>query len=879
MPINMIDKATGQAVPMTAEQAEQAFKAGTHGLPGGQQVPIRAPDHSLGKLDPEKSQGALAQGAHFIDPEEYRAAELHEKYGGLGATVAAGGEALARGVSVGLSDPIAVGVGRLVGGDKTAEAVRQHLADEREEHPYLSTGMEALGAVAPVLLSGGEAAAPEAAVLGADAARTARALSGVADGVRTLGVVPRGIAAAGDAAEGLAARMLGATSETTLGKAGQAAAKMAARSVAEGGLFGAGQAESDATLENKPLTVEKLTTSIGHSALYAGAIGLGLGGLGSLAAEGGQRLLGALAPKLDDMAGEQAFKWLAPKNAVTKEAIARGGGESAVGQTLMDEVIRPTVEEKGLAALRMDPDEKVAAIEKAVEKKGAEIGAKVDGFPSATIPLADMIAPIDQRIASFANKVGGEDKVAGLQKLKTSLYKVFGGAPDLGELTAMGRTAAADAGLKSGTEAWTQYVDDYVAQGMSEHAARLDEMQVPLAKAIEQRRALQQITYEETKALDPKLRVQLLRQVTGVRGDLEEKALNEASKDMGGAAGDELRALNKQFQQLKIAEDAARSTQASYATNRNFSLTDYGVGLSGAHALMGGHPAGALGIGGMLLHRELRHHANAYAAILLDRLGTMGGLSRAVQEVDEQVDRAVSQAVSSKRPRLGRVYHGSTDKRYEEEKGRVQQIAALTSAAAGAHLDTQYRALQTHLPDTAAAAQEHAKTVAAFLASKLPHQEAPLSATPQLDKRVESAEDKARFLRYVDAAEGGMPHVMKRLAAGRLTPEDMETAEQCFPHSLAEGRAKVSASLAERTKPVDYQRKLQLTMFMGQPMDATLAPKFIYGMQDTLAKAMPAPKPPAQQQPKSRRGAASSRVSQQVAKSMQTPTERAMESA
>jgi hypothetical protein len=877
----LVDAQGNVSVPTDLEAARRQFLAGTHTIRAAGPVPGRDEQGRPVTVAPEHLQQFLQAGGQLATHEDIRQAELDAKYGGIGGTALAGVEGVGRGLSLGVLDPVAVGGARLFGGDKAAEAVRTHLAEEKEAHPWVSGAGEVAGAIAPVLLSAGAAAPEEIGVLGgarvAAGLEEASTLGRVAQGVRTLGVLPRGVNAAGDLAEHAASGLLGATADTVLGRAGQSAAKTAARSIVEAGLMGAGQAYSEATLENKPLTAEKLATSVGHSMFYGGLLGFGLGGAGKLVAEGGQALIGKLSPKLDELAGEQAFKWLAPKNAVTKEAIARAGGTEEVGRVVLDDVMRPLIEERGMGALRMDPEEKLDAIRAAVDKAGKAIGEKIAGYSEATVKLEDMINPIDARINEFAQKVGGEDKVNALQKLKTSMLRIFAGAPDLSELTAMGRTAAADEGLVAGSEPWKQFVDEYVGASMTDHADRAMQMHVPLAQAVEQRRALQQLAFQETKALDPHLRVQLLRDVSREWGDLETSALNKASEAEGKAAGDELRDLNKRYQRLKLAEDAAESTQASYATNRNFSMSDYLTGIGpGMTALAAGHPVGAaVALGSTLAHRELRHHGNAYAAILLDRLGTWGGMARAVQDVDEQVGRAVTQAVSGKRIKLGRVFHtSSSEDRYEKERERVTQMAALSSSVVAPHLQAQTRPLTTHAPETGTLVHQHVETVRSFLASKVPAHDPGLSATPQLHKDVTSAEDRIRFLRYVDAAEGGLPHVMKRLAAGRLTPEDVETADRCFPHSLVEAQAKVSAELAGRKKPVDYQAKLQLSLFMQRPLDPTLDGHFTLDVQQLYAASTPQPKPAGAPPRRGSPGRGPAHL--QVGKSMQTLTEKAM---
>ena len=128
-------------------------------------------------------------------------------------------------------------------------------------------------------------------------------------------------------AEHAVSGVLGA-SDTVLGGAARAAAKAATRGIVEGGLFGAGQGISESTLDNQPLTAEKLFSSIGHGSLMGGLLGGAVGGAGNLAAEGASHLLGGFSEKLDEAAGEQAVEVARPAQEVQRpghEARGRHG--------------------------------------------------------------------------------------------------------------------------------------------------------------------------------------------------------------------------------------------------------------------------------------------------------------------------------------------------------------------------------------------------------------------------------------------------------------------------------------------------------------------------------------------------------------------------
>lgn len=907
--ITMVSR-EGKVVQVPREQATQAFLSGQAGFAKGQEIHVVGEDGKVGKVAPEHAQAVLSAGGRIASEEEYRKAALDAKYGGVGGTLASGGEGVARGLSLGVSDPLAVGAGRLLGGEKGAESVREHLRQEKEAHPLLSTGAELLGAAAPIVLSGGAAAPEEAAGLAArggaaalGAADAGSVLGSIGEGVKTLGALPRGVSALGDISEHALSGVLGSTSQTVLGRAAQAAAKGAVRGITEGSLFGAGQAVSEGTLDND-LTAEKLFTTVGHGALMGGLLGGALTGAGKLAAEGASSVLGKVAGPLDEAAGEQAWKWLDPLKKYSDQATKRAGGTDAVGRTVFDEVLRPLVEEKGLAAAAISNDEKYELVQKALDAKGKAIGDLVEGHAHAAVPLEDMLRPIQERIEQFAGRVGGEDKVAALNKLKASVQRVLGAGEDTSapiEDQLAGHVAGSpehDAVLlKNGyvrrtpeeLGAHLRANPDVLAKSANgslpleathiapEVAAERAPAMVPIADAIKQRRALQQLAFEESKSLDPNLRVQLLRDVSGEWNRIEEEALNKVSKEAGeGLAGTQLRDLNKTYQQLRIASDALETNTARYATNRNLSLTDYLVGAAHAPSmLLAGHPMAAAGaLATSVAHKALRAHGNAYAALMLDRLSTMGGASKAAAEFDGVVDREIDRALAGTTNRLGRrmprafqTSSGDSQARFEKEEGRVRQVAAMSPGLIGAHLQDQHAQLATHMPGVAAQMQAQAKASNAYLASKLPPSQLggqTGSLTPQLDKDRTSAPDKAKFLRAVDAVEGGPPEIMKRFAQGKMTPEDVEVLQKLYPHSYEEIRTKVASKCAERKTPLSYQQRIRFGTLFNLPTDPTLQPAFVMQIQHSYVTHPHAPEGDGGQKPAGRRAPASLSISRSL---------------
>lgn len=238
-------------------------------------TPIVVPKAAVPELD--------RSGGRVMSPGEEKGArreiELGDKYGqGVGGiaegTIGPLLAGAARGISVGTSDEALLQAAELLGGHAGREAVRQRLNDYKEAQPILSTGAE-LGGIAAASLMGDEAA---------------------------LGAAPRAIGRLGAGAESITAKMLGG------GALGRGAGVLA-RGAVEGGVYGAGQALSESSLNDTPLTAEALVGGAGHGAM-GGMIASGLVGAGGALFKGLRPPKGAAAA-LDNLA-ERTYGEAAP---------------------------------------------------------------------------------------------------------------------------------------------------------------------------------------------------------------------------------------------------------------------------------------------------------------------------------------------------------------------------------------------------------------------------------------------------------------------------------------------------------------------------------------------------------------------------------------
>ena len=268
--MQMVDK-SGKLVDVPDDKTQEAFASGQYGFKKGSRVPVVNQAGEVGTIDASTAQQAFADGVRPATGEEVKSAELEAKFGGAGSTVAAGAIGVGRGLTLGLSDPLALGVAGLVGGHGAREKTREYLEGQKDAHPVASVAGEVAGAIAPVLLSGGAGAAAEAGE-GISLAR------GAAQGIKTIGSLPRAAAGLGEAAEHVAAGIVGHGAESVLGRVAQRGVATAAQAGAEGALYGAGATISEASLGDEELTAEKLLAGAKHGAMLGAITGGVLGG-------------------------------------------------------------------------------------------------------------------------------------------------------------------------------------------------------------------------------------------------------------------------------------------------------------------------------------------------------------------------------------------------------------------------------------------------------------------------------------------------------------------------------------------------------------------------------------------------------------------------
>ena len=891
-------------------------------LPTPGRIPIITRDGQYGTIPEDQLADALKMGASVATTQERdRAdaeAEARAQFGAL-TTPVAGLAAGARGLTLGLSDyALQKGAG-LVGADehKTGRVLR----GLEQAAPIVSGATELLGNVLPVAFTGGAGAAAEGAARAGEAGLARTALKVASAPVRAASELGAG-------AGRLLERGIGEAGErTVLGRLGTGLASAGVSGAVEGGLYGAGSAISESVLEDKDLTAEELLASMGGAALFGGALGslssapfLGAGEAirgakaagtalartaeeaapvlsdafrrggakaSELAKEGIELAKGAVdlndpqsllsradaavsdtlldADKLKAMSNEQAARITYGRKKFVDEANARikagPNGEAAgwegVGEVLKNAGIVDV--KKGVMENAMTLEQAAEKIGKAVDDRGASIGDLTKNS-AATVKVGDVAGAIEKEINAFRGKAGFESIVATLEDYRDSLYHQFGAyvKPD-GTLSKK---------LQIGKE-------------------------IPLADLNVQRKALDDLMYREQKALDPKLRVEGLRNIRGGLKDLERDAIIREGR-IDAKAYD---TLNREYQALRIAQDATDDSISRGGANRSVGATDYLAFVGGA---AGG---GAVGGAAMALANKIaRERGSGAASVFLHNLAETKSLVRAAKMAGADVQAAgmkalpqakalaakaapiaeramvqVEDAVQAMRRsqvleevakrgagvradiakvattiassgakglkvasdvrRIGALRGYLTYEAYEKRRKEIEAMKD-TPGLVDEGLGKRLGGVVAAAPELGFALAMQAGHIVDYLASKLPPSDVdPYTLTPfaRAAKSRELSAAQVRFMRAAAVADD--PRVaLRHLEAGTLSIDEADALRVAWPRIYESTRNAILQSFAERDPklgPLPYQKQVQLSIMFDAPTSRSLTGDFIQSMQET----------------------------------------------
>lgn len=152
------------------------------------------------------------------------------------------------------------------------------------------------------------------------------------------------------------------------------------------------------------------------------------------------------------------------------------------------------------------------------------------------------------------------------------------------------------------------------------------------------------------------------------------------------------------------------------------------------------------------------------------------------------------------------------------------------SPGAQEELDAQLSSVAQSDPVLAKGLSESAKRKLEFLANaapKLPVSAAGLRGT----KAMPPSAEMAKFLRQAKIVDDPL-HILDVIAAGKLTDDEAKAMQDVYPDMYEEMQAKYLEKLSEKKKPNPYWKRLQMSIFFGQPMDPSLSPSVLKVLQE-----------------------------------------------
>lgn len=345
--------------------------------------------------------------------------ERIQKYSTTGQAIAAGAEAAADWLTIGLSTKA----------EELAGITPEEIKARAELNPIASGVGSAVGLIGPALLTGGISAeaqlAGKTAALAAEAAGAGRAAQALAAG-RAAAMAPAAsklAKAASFTAPGLATRAgagLSAVSSALMpatgavGKALSATAASAIGNAGENALLEAGNAAGDAMLGDPDLTAESFVHRVGLSALLGGAVGAGIVGVpvGSRAlrdAVRGTETAKKYAEKFGEYEAKQLFTAAGGTPGEMKNLMKQMGNSKENVYKMVQEGY-----EMGLVSHFGNPASKIERIDNTIERTGQALRSFID---EADQRLTDLTRP---KVQDIVDKVV-DGPLRDLQKNFTTL--------------------------------------------------------------------------------------------------------------------------------------------------------------------------------------------------------------------------------------------------------------------------------------------------------------------------------------------------------------------------------------------------------------------------------------------------------------------------
>jgi hypothetical protein len=810
-------------------------------MPAGGDVQLVGPDGQPATAPQESVHLALSQGYRVASPDETQSLQLQATHGDAAGGAAAFGLGALRGLTFGASDAMLNESGALSGDE---------LKKYAEANPLLSGAGHVAGVLAPALLSDGASLEGEIGAEGTALAGEAAQGSGLTSAMRALTAPGRMVSGLGDAASQAASEAVGG------GLLGQLAGG-AARGAVEMPAYGVGDLLTEDVFDNKPFTAEAALSEAGKDALLGGLTGGAIeGGIGlgkkyvpaalSKASEAMQRLAEKLEPEKLDSSGK-----------IREFAERIGKGRDQVETALEDfhRTAKPAMVEKLVGQ---------APASQAVMREFAAIRDTIDEseFGSAALGKSKQLFEKAEDTAANAGSLA-EQQIA-FDKLKRGLDAVRPPVTSTAsEMQTFGKLVEARSKLKGLLE------DDVLFGPAGTYQKEVNAALSPYYAAREaiEKGGKTKLFSKATTSLDDQGNVVADRHLVADAGtasgfvgqlarnsplsDLRKQALENytsAAKDALEQIGQntyeklgrknvDLAEVGKHLGSIGEARDAAVAEKTKELTSKTGRVHGDPV-LGWTHVV---------GIPGVLADGlQIARGAKSEAIATLARTA-----AKQTEKISLGLDAALSgggkRAVNLGVPAtvalsdVGR--SAGSEARHEAYQRRVAEVEQLRTNPEHqtAQLAASTSALQPHAPDTAAHMQQRLLAREQKLAQTMPKSPTPPDPLGQKPQPYHPAPAELARWERVHRAVLHPLSLVDDLRTSRVTPESVDAVRETSPAMYGEMVRQLQGKLAQHKEPIPYTQRLQISLFLGQPVSAAqnMIPPQLSPRQATGGDQMP----------------------------------------
>lgn len=759
--------ASGRPVTVSAEEAGQAIDAG---------------------FTPESNASVI---------ERSQAKE----HGTIGQQALAGVEGAGRGLTFGLSDVVATGLG--------GEEYRRAAEARQRVNPITAGIGEVAGAVAPALLTGG-----------------------TSTGASAGGILARATTAVPRAASSIARAAIPFAGETRAARMMVRAAQGAGTGLLEGALYGAGSAAGRSALQGDELTAEKVLSGAGHGALIGGLLGGALGGVSGRfeklkPKQGDDLLMAAKTDRLERTLAKQARE--AERGATALERTAQSAEKKA---GLLDRI----ASDRAIASVKPGPKtiSRYARTPADVDQLIQEAGQDYLNYTIRTGPMQG------KRIFHAAsNPADALDDITHAWDETDKVLRGFKGqaaeavrlnpqiAPNPSQLSTQIETELADHVGKNEARALVRKHLAPLREAQQQTLTGISDPSAPLESLQRSSDTIGEALASASKPSDIRALQTMRRTVDDSLAKTTESALQKAGLDTAA-----FRSEQRTHRSLSLVKDAVEQLKLSqHAGKQGFDNSAAAYALA---SVLTGNFGGALGVGATALgQRFLRDRAD----------GLVAELARRVSNADIKVNWGAkalsgdgyrfpvrSAAVNALSPKESDALYSAIGEMNGDPQKRIEYSADQT-----ADIAAQYPAL-------AAVMQSKIQGDLEYLGSKVPQRYNRIDATmtPHAVRNVGNRTDDRDFAERVAALEDP-GYVVNEMMNGRIPTAAIEALKARRPKIWEQMREQVMVETAMRKDELPFRRRLTLGEAFEFPADKSQLPGMLEAIQSSIMPQSPGP--------------------------------------